>query len=601
MGDALNATYGGRMRFVLFLLFISLSVSASTRLAPIVVKAKKEKLAQTWQFIESQTIDRSTTPGFEEQQLKNIPGITTTTAGNIGQLTTISIQGAASKYTKIMWNGLSLNEAEADATLIPFSTGKIEVLKGIHCAQYGNGAIGGIVNVVPFTMPLKQNGGIKISVGNYGQGTHLWWQESLNGFSIQQHIESDRFIGKNSIATRYQEKYPTNLRPQTSKQYFLNKFGFENHHAKSSLQIGLVKLDSTASDIFYPPPYDSRAKKTLQIYNLEMASKSETVQPYLKILNSKIHMQDFSPYQNNNRSSSFDNTKTRLGVSIKKDVLTFEPVIEHHDAVYKCQPVAKKSSESAFAQGIHLNKNNIVFKNWARVHRYGNSKMARAFSSSLLLNYNDTEFSFHLGTGFRLPDLSMLNSNSGLKKQTAVGGNFGISQKTKLGIFKFLLFKTEYKQQMVFKEETPININKSHQQGIELGWKNQVGAWGTEFSYLHTESVELEPRKRLPNIPKNSGNAKIFYKKDDLSTSLGLRYTGEQIQSNFESGKPNFVNSQPLKRGGFSVVYGDIQYQLNARTTWMLAIENALARSIENPHGYRNPGFQISSGISVTW
>ncbi len=589
------------MRAIFTVLSIFPLSAASTQLAPIIIKAKKEKPIQTWQFIESQTTEYTTAPGFEEQQLKNIPGVTTTTAGNTGQLTTISIQGAASKYTKIMWNGLSLNEAEADAALIPFSTGRVEVLKGIHCAQYGNGAIGGIVNVVPFVMPPEQNGGIKVNAGNYSQGTHLWWQQSVNGFSVQQHIESDRFIGKNSIPTRYQEKYPTNLRPQTSKQYFLNKIGFENHHVKSALHVGLVKLSSTASDIFYKTPYDSRAKKTLQIYNLEMVSKSETVQPYLKILNSKIHMQDFSPYQNNGNTSTFDNTKARLGVSIKKNTLTFEPVVEHHDALYKYQPVAKKSSEYAFAQGIHLNKNNLIFKNWARLHRYGNSKTANAFSSSLLLNYHDTEFSFHLGTGFRLPDLSMLNSNSGLKKETAVGGNFGVSQKTKFGTFKVLLFKTEYKQQMIFKGETPLNINSSQQQGVELGWKNQIGAWGTEFSWLYTESVELKPRKRLPNIPKTSGNAKIFYKKDDLSTSLGLRYTGEQIQSDFESGKPNFENAQPIKRGGFSVVYGDIQYQLNERTTWMLAIENALARSIENPVGYRNPGFQISSGISITW
>ena len=353
-----------------FIILSIISLNASYHFAPLVVKAKKEKPAPTWQFIELQTTERVTIPGFEEQQLKNIPGVTTTTAGNPGQLTTISIQGAASKYTKIMWNGMSFNDAEADAALIPFSSGKIEVIKGIHCAEYGNGAIGGVVNVIPFTMPKNQNGGVRITAGNYDQGLHLWWQQNTEGFSLQQHLETGRYIGINSISKRYQEKYPTTLRPQTSKQYFLNQFCFENHHVKTAAQVGLVRLSSTASDIFFTAPYDSRAKNTMQIYSLESTSKSELVKPYLKILNNQINRQNFSPYQshNDNKSNS-DDTKARLGIGIKKNIFTFEPVVEYHDSIYAnsfATPRVKKGYQYAFAQGVHLHKDNFKMKNWAR-------------------------------------------------------------------------------------------------------------------------------------------------------------------------------------------------------------------------------------------
>lgn len=605
MGDALNATYGCQMRAIFTILYIFPLSAASTQLAPIVVKAKKEKPAQTWQFIESQTTEHTTTPGFEEQQLKNIPGVTTSTNGNPGQTTFVRIQGAASRYTKMMWNGLNIVEAEADAALIPLYAGKVEVIKGVHCAEYGNCAIGGIVNVVPFTMPKDQNGGARLTMGNYTQGSHLWWQQKTGGFSLQQHITADKFIGKNSIPKRYQDKYPTDLRPQTVKQSFLNQLQYENHHAKAALQLVLINSNSTASNIHHPKPCDARNKKSLQIYALDMESKSEIIQPYLKVLSTKFYMQDFSPYQNNGRYGTHESTKIRLGIRVKKESIVFEPLAECHNAAYKNRDdkstniFNKRGGEYAFAQGLHLHKNNLIWKNWARFHKSERLKTVNAFSSSLLSSYGDTEYSAHFGTGFCITDLFKLynisqGGNPNLKNEKAIGGNLGVAQKTSVGTFSVLLFKTEYEQQIDWRDNKYININKSRQQGFELGWKNKVGAWGTQCSCLYTESVELEPRKALPNVPKFIANGRVFYEKGDCYTSIGCRYTGVQTLSDFESVKP-------VEKGDYAVLYGDVQYKITDHTTWQCAVENALARTIESPHGYRNPGFQISSGLSVTW
>ena len=593
------------MRFILIFLFIFASVNASTQLVPIIVKAKKEKPVQAWQFIESQTNEHSTIPGFEEQQLRNLPGVATSTTGNPGQTTTISIQGAASRYTKMMWNGLNIVEAEADASLMPLYAGKIEVIKGVHCAEYGNGAIGGIVNLLPFTMPKNQNGSARLTMGNYVQGFHAWWQQKSGRFALQQHITADKFIGKNSIPKRYQDKYPTELKPQTVKQSFLNQLQYENHHAKAALQLGLIKSNSTASNIYNPKPCDSREKKSLQIYALDMESKSEIVQPYLKVLSAKFYMQDFSPYQNNGRYGTYENTKTRLGVKLKKESIVFEPLVECNNSTYKNREYKntsmfnKRSGEYAFAQGLHLYKNSITWKNWLRFHKSERLKTIHAFSSSLLLRNGDTEYSAHFGTGFCIPDLFKLynisqGGNPNLKNEKAIGGNFGIAQKTNIGTFNVLLFKTEYEQQITWKDNKFINLNKSRQQGFEVGWKNKVGAWGTHISSLYTESVELSPRKALLNVPKFIANGRIFYEKDDFCTSIGCRYTGLQNQSDFESGKP-------VEKGDYPVFYGDMQYKLTQNTTWQIAVENVLARTIESPHGYRNPGFQISTGLSIIW
>ena len=240
-------------------------------------------------------------------------------------------------------------------------------------------------------------------------------------------------------------------------------------------------------------------------------------------------------------------------------------------------------------------------KNWARFQKSNNFKAVQAFSSSILVNCKDTEFSLHLATGFRLPDLSMLNTNNNLKAEEAYGGNFGVSQKTNLGVFNILLFRTRYKQQMVFVGPTPVNINSSKQQGLELGWQNKIGVWCTHFSYTYAESVQLNPLRNLPNIPRKTANAKLVYEKNDCSFGVGLRYIGKQTQADFESGKPGFENAPTIKRGGFSVIYSDMQYKVTECATWQTTIENALARKIESLHGYQNPGFQICTSLGMTW
>jgi vitamin B12 transporter len=587
------------LRLFLCIIFAASLHASTVVLAPIVVRSKKEIRMPKWQFIEALT-SGSATSGFEEQQIKNVPGVTTTTSGNPGQLTTISIQGSASRYTKMLWSGLSIGETETDASLVPFSTGTVEVIKGIHCAEYGNGAIGGVVNVHPFSMPNDQNGGLKLSGGNYAKSGHLWWrQKTQDGFSLQQHIEGDTFHGNNSIPKRYQSKYPTAKSPETEKRYFLNRLSFDSHHVKSSFQIGLIKSASTGSNIYLVSPYDSRSKRTLQIYELDLEGKCERAQPYLKVLNSIKNTQDFSPYQNTMNASRSESGKAKIGAKIKHNFLTFEPMAEYHrNTLGRPEFKQQKSDEYAFSQGIHLNQDTIQWKNWARIHKANHFNSAYAFSSSLLKTYDDTEFSAHFGTGFQLPNLYMLNDkkygNKNLKHETAHGGNLGVAQKTNVGTFSVLVFRTDHKQQIDYKNDRYVNLNRSRQKGFELGWKNQIGSWGTQFSCMYAESHSFKPKKTLMNIPKVTANGQVYYTKDDIATSVGWRYAGSQTQPDFEA-------YSPVKRGGYPVFFGDFQYKFKEQATWHVAVENALARRIESPPGYRNPGFQINTGISITW
>lgn len=591
------------MRFFLCSILTVSLCAASIPLSPIIIKAKKEEPISTWKFIETLTPNQASIPGFEEQQLQNIPGVNIMTTGNPGQLTVIKIQGAPTNYNKVLWSGLTFTESMIDASVVPFSTGTIEVIKGVHCAEYGNGAIGGAVNVLPFSMPDNQDGGIKLSVGNYARSGHLWWrQKTEEGFSLQQHIESDIFHGGNTIPKRYQEKYPTEKGSETQKKSFLSQLGFKNHHVKVAFQIGLIKSASIGSNINLVSPYDSSSKRTLQIYALDIEGVQGDIQLFLKMLKTRLIAQDFSPYQNSTVDTyGPESSIVKAGTRIRNGSLIFEPLLEYHHNAFNTTGVSqKKNDEYAFVQGFHLDKGTFKWRNWGRAHKSNHYDIVYALSSSLLKVMNDTEFSAHFGTGFNMPDLYMLNDkkygNKNLKQESAYGGNLGIAQQTVLGTFSALVFKTNYKHQIVWQNQQYQNLNKARQQGIEVGWKKKLRlSWIMELSGMYTDSVSLHPKKRLLNIPRTSANGKITYEYDDILTSVGWRYIGTQIQPDFEQ------YAVRIKKGGYPVFFGVLQYKFKEHATWFVNIENALNRNIENPPGYRNPGFQINTGVSIVW
>ena len=85
--------------------------------------------------------------------LTRLPGISTTTSGGPGTLSTIAIRGAPGKYIKTLYNGIDISDpsntqvqTHYDHLLIGGVTG-IEVLKGSQSTLYGSSAIAGVVDI----------------------------------------------------------------------------------------------------------------------------------------------------------------------------------------------------------------------------------------------------------------------------------------------------------------------------------------------------------------------------------------------------------------------------------------------------------------------
>jgi len=91
--------------------------------------------------------------------------------GGLGQLSTISIRGSTAEQVSVFIDGIKINTAQGGA--VDFSTiplggiERIEIIRGGGSSRYGNGAIGGVINIITKQAAKKMNLEFKLSGGSF--------------------------------------------------------------------------------------------------------------------------------------------------------------------------------------------------------------------------------------------------------------------------------------------------------------------------------------------------------------------------------------------------------------------------------------------------
>jgi len=87
-----------------------------------------------------------------DEVLRRAAGVNVTRLGGLGATATVSIRGAASRQVVVLVDGVRLNTAAGGGVdlgaIPPAQIERIEVIRGGDSAYYGEGAIGGVINIV---------------------------------------------------------------------------------------------------------------------------------------------------------------------------------------------------------------------------------------------------------------------------------------------------------------------------------------------------------------------------------------------------------------------------------------------------------------------
>src|SRR5207248_10835261 len=100
------------------------------------------------------------------------PGVTVHALGGPGQAATLSLRGASADQSKVLLDGIPLQGPGGGAidlsTLPATLLERLVVSRGVLGAQFGAGALGGAVELLPRTARQRLSGGMQVSGGSFG-------------------------------------------------------------------------------------------------------------------------------------------------------------------------------------------------------------------------------------------------------------------------------------------------------------------------------------------------------------------------------------------------------------------------------------------------
>ncbi len=103
--------------------------------------------------------------------LRQVPGLTLAGTGSYGGATSLFIRGGESKYTKVLVDGVPVNEAGGAfdfSTLTTDNVERIEVVRGPASVLYGSDAMAGVVQIVTRAGGTGSRSELSGRVGGYG-------------------------------------------------------------------------------------------------------------------------------------------------------------------------------------------------------------------------------------------------------------------------------------------------------------------------------------------------------------------------------------------------------------------------------------------------
>ena len=170
-----------RLAFLVFLVGVSASARAqatardTVRTAPVVVTATRSVLDRvrvpaSVSVVTGQQL-RAEGIATVADALRQVPGVALSQSASYGSATSLFIRGGESKFTKVLVDGVPVNEAGGAfdfSTLTTDNVERIEVVRGPSSVLYGSDAVAGVVQIFTRRGTVGTHADLAARGGGYG-------------------------------------------------------------------------------------------------------------------------------------------------------------------------------------------------------------------------------------------------------------------------------------------------------------------------------------------------------------------------------------------------------------------------------------------------
>lgn len=574
------------------------------------------------------------------EALAEVMGLSYTQNGPLGSSSSVQIRGANSEHTKVMIDGMELNDPMTPSRtfdmglLLVESIDRVEIARGPQSTLYGSDAMGGVINIVTRQEQGKPRMHFSTQGGSYST---LNGNAEVSGRSGQvsysagaAYLESEGFSAAGS-------QYAGNSENDGYRNLTLS--GKLGYHPRDNLDLGLtfrsidsrldidnfggdygddpnnvqdynaVLLGGSARGLFASNRWESKLNLSYLQYERRQDNPPDEIHPHDSergLFKSDLLKLDWQ----NNVFAHEDNTVT-AGLAYSREQGESEYTSESIWGPY--ESLFPKQAADTFGAYIQdrVNLSGIFFAALgARYDHHSQAGGAVTFriAPGVYFDRTGTRLKASLGTGFRAPSLYQLYApptlygpigNENLEPERTLGWDLGVEQEFLQGRLRLgaLYFSNSFENLIDFTyTDGYLNLKKASTRGAELFLR--ANPWNDLFlsaEYTRTEAKDEESGEYLLRRPKHKLALRIgtgFAAKGHVTADL--LYVGAR-EDNF------WVGYEPTRvtLDSYLLINAAASYEILPFLQVFGRVDNLLDQRYEVVKGYGTPGFSAYAGLRL--
>jgi len=595
--------------------------------APVVVISKKIKEKKSEVYTASKSLvsatnvtDNVSIITSEELSLKGIttvvealntiPGVSVTSQGGLGKLSSVRMQGMSNQYTLVMVDGVRYNDPSslsgADFShLLIGDIERIEVIKGAQSGVWGADAAAGVINIITKSAQNGTHGTAGIEVGSYGhKSINTSLSHKTDKFDVMLSVQRVTEDGFTTYAPRgedidkYEDDGYRNTTVNLKAGYWINEHNrieagyhdinaFNNYDGSDPFTWAMDPNSIQHGDFRQRSGYLTY-KYFITNHAIETTlSKSTFIK---KELDTTWGLSDYKgevpSIELKDTWKYYDNGTLVFGGSYEKRELTYTSVGEDE----------KERDENSKA--LYLNNTNklgnVVLTEALRYDKFSafDDKVTGKIGAKYLFN-NQFNIYANYGTAYKAPSmLEMINpwgsSNFDLKPENIKSFNTGL-QYAGLNVN---FFRNEIENMIKSPDYvTYINLEgTSVLRGVEISYEQQVFQsllMGANYTYVDAQDKD---NKRLKSIPRyQTGLYATYIPIKQLAWNINGTYLGSR-QDEFTANK---------ETGHYFVANTKVTYFIDKTWDVYFKVNNLLDRYYQTTYNYASAERSYYAGVEA--
>ncbi len=545
--------------------------------------------------------------------LRGSVGVDVVQQGPPGGLTSVFLRGAESRHTKVLLDGIPVNDPGSASRLFDFSTlsvdsvERIEIVRGPQSTLHGTDAIGGVINVITQRGEGPTTATGRVMGGSYGT---VRGSANVSGGTSNYHYAfggSMLYVDGFPAAASGSENDLHRLGTATGRMgwYLTEDLEVEYLFRWSDGRTGIASTDFATGLPFDDPSRYYR----VQSYFSRLQTRWNTLDG---VFQHRLAF-DYTDYQREDTGGDFGWGATEFSGQTRKIEYQLDARITCDNTLTFGVDYLDESGADSFGSAGSQNKYGLYLQDQFQIFErltgivgfrwddWNRAGPAQTYQFRTVYDIEETGTSLHstLGTGFYAPSLSELTFGvPDLQPERSKGWDAGATQRLlddRL-VLEGYYFRNDFRNLLVFDFTIPPwgaldNIGNARTHGVEL-----LGTWyltpdtTLNSSFTRTDSLNVETGGVLPRRPRNKTMTGVAHRfLDDRATA--------NLYALFHSSSQDTDGS---RLAGYTLLNLAGHYQMTDRLRWLCRFDNLLDQEYQVVRGYNTPRFSAFGGFEIT-